>query len=82
MCRWIFNIFVAIYLIAIGLFLASTFGLFGSETGPLAGIFLIPLGVPWIFLLDFFPAGFDPWLGVFAPLINLFLIQIVCPLRR
>ena len=26
------------------------FGLFGSPRGPLAGVFLIPLGMPWILM--------------------------------
>lgn len=82
MCRWTVILFTALYLISAVLFLIGTFGLFGSETGPLAGIFLIPLGIPWIFLSDFVPTGFALWLGLCAPLINLALIRIVCLKRR
>lgn len=82
MCRKVFNVFLVLYLIAIGLFLSGTFGLFGSDTGPLAGIFLIPLGMPWVFLSDFFPTQFAPWIGIGAPLINLLLIRMICRLRR
>lgn len=75
-------LYVALYLIAISLFLVGEFGLFGSEVDPLAGVFMIPLDVPWIFMTDLLPTGFAPWLGFGAPLINIVIIQILCTKRR
>jgi len=38
-CRLIVIGFAILYLLAIGLFIVGTFGLFGSPSGPLAGIY-------------------------------------------
>jgi hypothetical protein len=55
---------------AVGLWGIGTFGLLGSERGPLAGVFLVPLGLPWNLLIDAFPEPWWPWLAAAAPLIN------------
>jgi hypothetical protein len=39
--------FALLYVLALGLFVVGTFGLFGSPSGPLADVFLMPLGLPW-----------------------------------
>ena len=67
--KWFLVIFVALYIAALFLFLVGTFGWFGSEPGPLAGIFLLPLGLPWNLLAD--ALGFEgPVPVVAAPLLN------------
>ena len=50
--KWAFWIFAGLYAIALVLFLIGTYGLFGSDSGPMAGVFLIPLGLPWNVLGD------------------------------
>ena len=77
-CRFLLFGFLLLYLAALALLAIGTFGLFGSERGPLAGVFLVPLGLPWILLIDFFPDALHPWLGAGAPLANLFAIWLVC----
>ncbi len=67
--KWLFVAFVALYLAALALFLIGTFGWFGQDTGSLAGVYLIPLGLPWNLLADRLGiAGVLP--GVLAPAVN------------
>jgi len=66
--------FLVLYLIAVLLFIVGTFGLFGQESGPLAGVFLVPLGLPWNLVWKLIPGVAGPWLLVAAPLVNLALL--------
>lgn len=66
-------IFLGLYALALMFFLVFEFGLVGVEKAPMAGIFLILLGVPWLQLAgvpDIVPAGF----AVVAPVGNLVLL--------
>jgi hypothetical protein len=54
--------------------LIGTFGLFGQERDPLAGVFLMPLGLPWVLWLEGFPEITLPWLAGMAPLLNLAIL--------
>lgn len=78
MRRYLLWIFGLAYFAALVLFLVGTFGLFGSERGPLAGVFPVPLGVPWIWLIDLAPERLWPWLGAAAPGLNLLILAGVC----
>ena len=77
-CRLIFFTFLLAYVLALGLLAIGTLGLFGSEADPLAGVFVVPLGLPWNLLLDGFPSSARPWLAAGAPLLNLFVIWLAC----
>lgn len=79
-CRILFFVFIGLYVLALTLFAIGTFGLFGSRTGPLAGIFLVPLGLPWNRMLDVFPEAALPWLAATSPLANLCIICAACHL--
>ncbi|MEP6391062.1 MAG: hypothetical protein ABJ056_14195 [Halioglobus sp.] len=68
--------FLLAYLTALTLFTVGTFGLLGAEKDPLSGIFLIPLGFPWIILVEFAPEPFWPWLAALAPSLNLLAIWL------
>ena len=78
MCKWLIRVFGALYLVALALLLIGTFGLFGQERDPLAGVFLMPLGMPWSLWLD----GLPEWSllpgAVLAPLVNLTILGIMC----
>lgn len=50
--KWPFWIFVGLYGAALLLFLIGTFGWFGQDQDPLAGVFLLPLALPWSMLAD------------------------------
>ncbi|MEQ8411217.1 MAG: hypothetical protein RIB52_06655 [Erythrobacter sp.] len=67
--KWLFLIFLGLYALALALLLVGTFGLFGQERDPLAGIFLVPLGLPWNLIGDRIGLA-GAWLGILAPAIN------------
>lgn len=77
-CRYVLIGFAVLYALAVGLFLVGTFGLFGSPSGPLAGIFLVPLGLPWNRMLDVFPEPLWPTLAALAPALNLLILMLIC----
>ncbi|WP_425091665.1 hypothetical protein [Tropicimonas sp. S265A] len=75
---WVTRAFAALYLVAFVLLLIGTFGLFGQERDPLAGVFLMPLGLPWSLWLDGLPEAALLFAAALVPLINLTLLGIVC----
>jgi len=81
-CTWAGTIFVAAYLFALAIFLIGTFGLFGQERDPLAGVFLVPLGLPWNRVIDLLLEASWPWQAAAAPLLNLGIVAAVCPVLR
>ena len=81
-CKWAVQIAGALYLVALALLLIGTFGLFGQERDPLSGVFLIPLGVPWVLWTDGVPDGLKPWLAALSPLLNIAILAAVCRLVR
>jgi len=76
--------FLSLYLFAMALFLIGAFGLFGQERDPLSGVFLIPLEIPWIYLLDHLsvPDGSRIWIGILSPVIKLTCICAFCSWMR
>jgi hypothetical protein len=80
-CRWVVIGFAALYALAFALFLIGTYGWFGSPQGPLAGVFLVPLGLPWILGVGGLPELLRPAAGVAAPALNLLLLWGLCRWR-
>ncbi|MCT4371520.1 hypothetical protein CLG85_014810 [Yangia mangrovi] len=68
---------VLAYVVALGAYLLGQFGLFGTPKDPLAGVFLIPLGLPWNRMIDVFPETSWPWLAALAPLLNILLVALL-----
>ncbi len=79
-CRLVVAGFALLYLAALGLWVIGTFGLFGSPKGPLAGVFLVPLGLPWNLMLDRFSDGVRLWLAILSPLLDLVIVGAMCRL--
>ena len=77
-CSPVVIVFAILYALAFGLFIVGRFGLFGSPSGPLAGIFLMPLGLPWNRMLDVFPEPLWPTLAILAPALNLVILVLIC----
>lgn len=71
--KWLLSIYVVLYLAALALLIVGTFGLFGQAEDPLAGVFLVPLGLPWNILLDRMGLA-GPLAGVLAPLLNIAIV--------
>ena len=67
--KWIFIVFVVLYGLALLLMAIGTFGWLGQEKDPLAGVFLMPLGLPWTIFGDRLGLS-GPMLGLLAPVIN------------
>lgn len=67
--KWVFIVFMALYVLALFLLAVGTFGLFGQEQDPLSGVFLMPLGLPWNLLGDRMGLA-GPWIAILAPAIN------------
>ena len=78
LCKWVIRIVGVLYLVALALLLIGTFGLFGQERDPLAGVFLIPLGLPWMLWLEGLPNPVLPWLAALSPLLNIVILTLLC----
>ncbi len=77
-CRIAVRAFAVVYLLALAIFLIGTFGLFGQERDPLSAVFLLPIGLPWIYYLDAIPDAARAWVGAAAPLLNLIILGALC----
>ncbi|WP_246044057.1 hypothetical protein [Ruegeria sediminis] len=75
-------VFAAFYIFALAIFVIGVVGLFGSPQDPLSGVYLIPLGLPWIWFIDVFDTSTWPYLAAAAPLVNLGLLALLCRLFR
>jgi len=80
-CRFFLITFAVLYAAAVALYLVGTYGWFGSPRGPLAGVFLAPLGLPWNLWLDGLPSAMRPAAAVGAPALNLLLLWHLCRWR-
>jgi hypothetical protein len=77
-CRWGVRSFAVAYVAALAIHLVGDFGLFAQPRDPLAGAFLIPLGLPWNLAVDRAPEPLWPWLAAAAPALDLLLLAGVC----
>ena len=75
-------VFAAFYLLALGAWVVSSFGLFGVEPTAFSGIFLVLLGAPWVSLASDAGAPAGERVGVLAPLINLAILMAAWRLLR
>lgn len=80
-CRIVVIGFAALYTIAFALFLVGTYGWFGSPQGPLAGVFLVPLGMPWVLGLDVVPERLRATAAAAVPALNLWMLWALCRRR-
>jgi hypothetical protein len=81
-CNWVIWVFAALYMLALALFLIGTFGLFAQAQDPLSGVFLLPLGLPWVKFVDLAPEPAWPWLIALAPALNFAIIFALCKALR
>jgi hypothetical protein len=81
-CRIVVSAFVLAYAVALVALVVGVFGLFGAERDRLAAMFLVPLGMPWTFLVGRLPDAMRPVAAALTPLVNLALLVAVCRARR
>ena len=81
-CRTTIIVFAVMYLLALVAFLTGTFGWLGQERDPLSGVFLPPLGLPWILAADLFSDSAKPWFAAIAPALNLLALVLICRWAR
>jgi hypothetical protein len=82
MCRLLKWVFAAAYVVALFLFALGTWGWFGADRDPLAGVFVILLGLPWNLFIDSFPDGSPAVLAALAPALNLAILFSICSAMR
>jgi hypothetical protein len=80
-CRFVVIGFAVLYAAAFALFLIGTYGRFGGPQGPLAGVFLVPLGLPWNLALDGLPESLLAAVAAAAPALNFLLLWGLCRWR-
>lgn len=52
LCKWVVRLYAGLYLLALVVLAIGVFGLFGRDQDPLAAVYLVPLGLPWVLWAD------------------------------
>ena len=81
MCRIVLIVLTLAYVAALALLAVGTFGAFGQERDPLAAVFLLPLGLPWMLLGNLSPDPAPVW-AILAPALNIALVALLCRWRQ
>ncbi len=81
-CRWAIVIFAVLYAFALAILLIGVFGWFGQEKDPLSAVYLLPLGLPWVFWVDALPPAVLAPAAALTPLLNLIILITLCRLLR
>jgi hypothetical protein len=84
LCRMMVRSFALLYLAALAYAGISATGWFDFAPAPLAGVFLVVLGLPWTLAAAWFPDPLQPLVAATAPLVTLILLWTYChwPRRR
>lgn len=84
LCRMVVRTFALLYLAALAFTGLSALGWFDFAPPPLAGVFLVVIGLPWTLAAAWFPDPLQPVVAAVAPLVTLVLLWAWChwPRRR
>lgn len=84
LCRMVVRAFGLLYLAALAFTGISALGWFDFAPAPLAGVFLVVVGLPWTLAAAWFPDPLQPLVAALAPLVTLGLLWTYChwPRRR
>jgi hypothetical protein len=84
LCRMVVRAFGLLYLVALAFTGISATGWFDFAPAPLAGVFLVVIGLPWTLAAAWFPDPLQPLVAAAAPLVTLILLWSYChwPRRR
>lgn len=80
LCRSLVWGFALLWALSIGLLVVGTYGLFGQPQDPLAGVFVILLGSPWVQLAADNIGLPAPVAALIAPGVNLLVLIVLCRL--
>lgn len=72
--KWLFWGFLLSFLAAFGFFVSNMMGWFGQTPDALAGLYLLPFGMPWNLVGLELPDPFPLMFGLGAPLLNLAIL--------
>ncbi len=78
LCKIVIGILLLLWLLALFLYGAGTWGWFGQERDPLAGVFLVLLAFPWTHLVDLLPETMWPAATALAPGLTILILWGVC----
>ena len=78
LCKAAIWVFTLLWAGAVFIFATGTFGWFEQPRDPLSGVFLLPLGIPWIFVVELAPETTRPVLAILAPSVNLAILLVLC----
>ncbi len=78
LCKIAIWVFLLLWIGAAFIFATGTFGWFEQPQDPLSGVFLLPLGFPWILAIELVPETAKPMFAVVAPLLNLAILAVFC----
>lgn len=84
LCRMTVRAFGLLYLAALAFTGISALGWFDFAPRPLAGVFVVVMGLPWTVAATWFPDHLQPLVAALAPLVTLVLLWSWChwPRRR
>lgn len=82
LCRLVVRSFAALYLLALALVGISLVDPFGVVPRPLAGVFVLVLGLPWTLSAAWFPEDLQPLAAALAPAINWIILGFLCAWQR
>jgi hypothetical protein len=84
LCRMVVRAFGLLYLAALAFTGISALGWFDFAPAPLAGVFLVVIGLPWTLAAALFPDQWQSLVAALAPLVSLVLLWTYChrPRRR
>ena len=69
--------YAGLYLLALTVLTAGTWGLLEHSGAPLAAVALAPLGLPWTLLAEGLEPAEARWVTMTAPLANLLLVAAI-----
>lgn len=83
-CRMVVRAFGLLYLGTLAFTGVAALGWFDFAPTPLAGVFLVVIGLPWTLAAAWFPDPLQPLVAAIAPLATLTLLWTWChwPRRR
>ena len=78
LCKITIWVFGVLWAGAAFIFATGTFGWFGQPKDPLSGVFLLPLGFPWVLAIERVPETVRPLFAVLTPFLNLAILIVLC----